>query len=259
MAVMAPPGTEAKLIEAAAKAGVPWVMPNCYGGDVTNETVSKESLVGEGYRAAISLIEKLGVSSWVTMSCSFWYEYSLSFSKDTYGFDIANKTVTFYDDGETRINTSTWKLCGNAIGAFLSLPELPQNENDKSPTISQWRNKPLFISSFLASQRDMLDSLNRVLGLTDADWTIEKQPVKERYADAMKALSTGDQSAFGRALYSRMFYPNGDGDFESKYGVANGVLGLEKENIDDATRRAVGMAEAGYNAFTNRNVTHETV
>jgi len=49
------------------------------------------------------------------------------------------------------------------------LKELPDDESDTSLTLSRWMNKPLYISSFLISQRDMLDSVNRVMGTTEKD------------------------------------------------------------------------------------------
>jgi hypothetical protein len=38
------------------------------------------------------------------------------------GFDINNLRVTLYGDGNTRINMSTWELCGRAVAQLLSLP-----------------------------------------------------------------------------------------------------------------------------------------
>ena len=38
---------------------------------------------------------------------------------------------------------------------------------------------------------------------------------------------------------------DGGGDFESKKGLSNDVLGLPKEDIDERTRAAIAMAEEG--------------
>ncbi|PNY23219.1 Uncharacterized protein TCAP_06831 [Tolypocladium capitatum] len=240
MSVRAPRDTQSRIIAAAAKAGVPWVMPNCYGTDVQNKPLEAENLTGPAVLGGIEAIEKGGVSSWVALCCNFWYEYSLSGAGGGfYGFEFKDKKVTFIDDGNTRINTSTWEQCGHAIKNFLSLKELPDNEHDTSPSISQWRNKPLYISSFVASQRDMLDSVHRVAGSTDADWKIEREGSTARYQRGLGLLKQGSQLGFSICLYTRTFYPNGDGNFEAKYGLANDVLGLPKENIDDATKRAI--------------------
>ncbi|CEJ93826.1 hypothetical protein VHEMI09393 [[Torrubiella] hemipterigena] len=245
MSVSAPPGTEAKIVGAAKKAGVQWVMPTCYGTDIQNETLARENLHGAIALRNIKTVADAGIN-WVALVCSFWYEFSLSVGADWYGFDIPNKKVTFYDDGNTRINTSTWRQCGRALASLLSLKELPEDENDTSPTLSNWRNKGLYISSFLASQRDMLDSLHRVLGDSDADWTIETESTSARYArgqERMKEEGAAIRSGFGLCLYARTFYPNGDGNFEAKHGLANEVLGLPKEDIDEATARAVEISK----------------
>ena len=251
MSVMAPRDTQSRIIAAAAKAGVPWVMPNCYGADFTNKSLASENLTGPGVLGGIEDIEKGGVSSWVTMCCSFWYEFSLSLGSNGgwYGFDFKNKKVAFNDDGNTKINTSTWDQCGRAIKSLLSLKELPEDEHDTSPTVSQWRNKPLYISSFLVSQRDMLDSVHRVMGTTDKDWKIESEKSSERYKHGLERFKKGDHIGFAIALYSRTFYPNGDGNFEAKHGLANGALGLPKEDLDEATKRAVGLAESGFTGY----------
>ncbi|KAF5008598.1 hypothetical protein FDECE_5132 [Fusarium decemcellulare] len=253
--VMAAPGTQEKIIRAAAKAGVPWVMPNCYGSDFKNKSLAEENLTGQGVWTGIEAIEKAGVSSWIAMCCSYWYEFSIAQGPQWYGFDFSNnqKKVTLYDDGKTQINTSTWLQCGRAIASLLSLKELPEDENDKSPTISQWRNKPLYISSFLVSQREMLDSIQRVTGTTDKDWQIEYEGSKARWERGMGLLQKGDRSGFALAMYARTFYPNGDGNFGAKYGLANDVLGLPTEDLDEASKRALEMVEASYNYYTNRS------
>jgi hypothetical protein len=247
LSVFAPPETHSKLVQAAAKAGVPYVMPNVYGGDVQNEGLQKSAIypVDDRYRE----IEKLGVSSYILMSCGFWYEWSLALPPPWFGFDIKSKKVTFYDDGKTRINVSTWLQCGRALAGLLSLKELPEDENDKSATISLWKNKPLYIASFKVSQRDMLDSIHRLTRTTDKDWEIDFEPSDERYENGKAEMQKGIRTGFAKAMYARIFFTNGDGDYESKWGLANDLLGLPKEDLDEATRRTLDMVESGWNPF----------
>mgnify|MGYP005988927645 CR=1 FL=1 len=160
-----------------------------------------------------------------------------------YGFDIANRKVEFIDDGNTKINTITWEQSGRAIASLLSLKELPDDENDKSPTVSHWRNDILFVSSFLVSQRDIFASLNRVLGTQESDWEIKSEPSQERHARGLNELQAGDHMGFPTALYTRAFFPSGEGNYEDKHGLANDVLGLPKESLDEATKTAVKMVQ----------------
>lgn len=245
----APPEIHSKLVEAAAKAGVPYVMPNSWGGDFLNKKLAEENLYGVGCIQRAAEIVNAGVSSYTNMVCGHWYEWSLALGEPFYGIDIKNRKATFIDDGKARVNTSTWDLCGKALAAFLSLKELPEDENDKSLSISQWKNKQLVISSFLVSQRDMLDSVHRVMGTTDKDWEISYEPSGERYQRGLTEMKSGDRVGFARAMYTRYFYPNGDGNYGASRGLQNDLLGLEKEDLDEATKRTVEMVESGWNPF----------
>jgi hypothetical protein len=244
MAVTAPPGTQDKLIDAAAAARVPWILPNEYSSDPTNEALQQDILLGDGRVRARQHIERLGVSSWIGFACSFWYEYSLAAAPETFGFDFAGKKVTFYGDGTTRINTSTWEQCGRAAAALLSLKVLPQDAADKSPTLSMFRNEHMYVSSFLVSQRDMFESVLRVTGDSEEQWTVGYEDVKERYRAGVEQMRAGDRVGFMKLLYARVFYP-GDGDYESKRGLHNEILGLPKEDLDEATKRALDLVAKG--------------
>ena len=102
--VRAPKETQLKLIEAAAAAGVPYVLPNAWCPDAQDEDFADDILMGEVQREARALIEKLGVSSWITMITGHWYEFSLGGGAARYGLDWKNKTFTFFDDGLVKMN-----------------------------------------------------------------------------------------------------------------------------------------------------------
>ena len=243
LSVRTPPETHSKLVKAAAKAGVPYIMPNVYGSDILNKSLREEDLYGATSLQRCAEIESLG-ASYIAMVCGFWYEWSLALGEPWFGFDIKNKKVTFFDDGKTLVNASTWRQCGRALAALLSLPE-----SGTSPAISQWKNKPFYISSFRVSQRDMLDSIHRVTGTTDKDWEITYEPTAQRYKNGKDEMQKGVMTGFAKAMYSRVFFPNGDGDFESSRGLANGLIGLPKEDLDEATKRTVEMVESNWSPF----------
>ena len=218
-------------------------MPNAYGTDTSDPKLAKDNLIGDRYVKAISSVQEAGASS-VNMVCGHWYEWSLALGEQWYGIDIKNRTVTFFDDGKTMVNDSTWLQCGRALAALLSLPV-----DGASPSLSQWKNKSLYIASFRHSQRDMLDSLNRVLGTTDKDWAIKHEDTPTRYQNGLDEMKAGDRRGFAKAMYTRNFFPNGGGEYESKMGLANEMLGLPKESLDEATKRTVDMLESGWNPF----------
>ena len=246
LSVMAPPSTHGKIVAAAAKAGVPYIMPNVYGGDITNESLRKDDVYSAGAWKICLEIEQLG-PAYVAMCCGFWYEWSLALGEQWFGFDIKNRKVTFFDDGETKINSSTWQQCGRALAGLLNLPEKAAEPG--SVAVEEWKNKPLYTSSFRVSQRDMLDSIHRVTGSTDSDWDIRREPTKQRYQDGLDEMRKGVRTGFAKSMYARGFFPGGGADFESTKELANQVLRLPTDDLDEATKRAVEMVESGWSPF----------
>lgn len=241
-----------KLIRAAAKAGVEWIMPNEYSPDVrANTSFGYESLLLKNVEVHQQEIEKLGVSSWIALTCSFWYPFSLAQSPHAYGFDFQNKKVYMIDGGILKINTSTWEQCGRAVASLFSLPILPQDANDKSLTVSHWRNDQVHISSFFISQRDMLDSILRVTGDKESDWTLVTENAQERYKEGQELMKQGGANAgkgYLQCMYTRIFFNDGSGQFNDK--LDNNKLKLPKESLDESTKEGIKLVESGYNYFT---------
>jgi hypothetical protein len=151
-----------------------------------------------------------------------------------------------YDDGKKKINTSTWEKCGEAVASLLSLPV--QSSSPSELSLETWKNQGVYISSFLISQVDILNSLHRVLGTTDADWTITYEPVEKRLKDGKEEFAAGNMLGFAKALYAGVFASD-KADYETGGELDNEKLGLSREELDNATRRAVGMAEGAMGDF----------
>jgi hypothetical protein len=232
------------LIHAAAEAGVAYVLPNWLGHDANNKRLIEDSLM-TGLFENVKEIERLGVSSYFLLVCNFWYEFSLGGGQDRFGFDFKKRSVVLYDRGNVAINTSTWPQCGRAIAGILSLKQLPEDQNDKSPTLSQFRNECVYIASFRVSQRDMFESVKRVTKTTDADWDISHANNGERYKEGLAAVKNGDHSGWMKMGYGRMFFANGDGDYETSRGLHNDVLGLKEEELDPYTAIGIRMGVNG--------------
>ncbi|PSN75400.1 NAD(P)-binding protein [Corynespora cassiicola Philippines] len=244
MSVRAPREQPNQIVEAAAKAGVPWIIPNEWGSDGSNEQIEKDTLIGVPKRANRELIEKLGVSSWIGICCSFWYEYSLS-GPGLYGFELAKREVTFFDEGTQRITTSTWAQTARAVAEILSLPT--ESDDKAALTLNSYRNRYAYISSFALTQREMFDVVKRVTGTSDVDWKIDSVPAKERFEKSSARVAAGDRSAFGHLLYSRYFFPGENaGWFELTKEMDNEKLGLPKEDLEEFTKEAIKLAESGY-------------
>lgn len=173
------------------------------------------------------------------MACGFWYEFSLGGTADRYGFDFQERSVTFFDDGTTKVNTSTFAQCGRAIAAFLSLPLLHQDEHEKGSAISDWDNNVFRISSFLVSQKDMFESVKRVTGTTDGNWKISYEKSAERYKSGIEDWKKGDIKGFVRFMYTAVFFPDSGGNYSTTKGLQNEILSLPEEDLDEATKMAI--------------------
>jgi hypothetical protein len=242
LSVFAPAGTHANLVKAAGEAGVPYIMPNWYGGDPLNVKLWKEAHLANSAADYKTQIEQAGAKHFF-LACSFWYEFSLAGGPDRYGFDFHEKSLVLFDEGEVKINTTTWPQCGRAVAGLLSLKELPEDEHDKTPTLSQFANGTIYTSSFRINQKEMFESVKRVTGTRDEDWTVTKEPSDQLYQSGVDDMMKGNLKGFVRQLYTRAFFPGKAGEYESVRGLHNDVLGLPKEDLDEATKEAIRMAE----------------
>lgn len=240
MAPTAPRDTHSKLVQAAAKAGVPYIMPNGYGPDIDNIKLGEDTMLGPIAKAHRDEIESLGMQ-WITVCCGFWYDYSLAGGDARFGFDFDKRSLTLYDDGNTKISTSTLSQVGRAVAKALSLNELPEDESDKSLTLSAFLGKGLYIKSFVVSQNDMFESVKRVTSTTDADWTITHEDTKKRYEDGLAQVKVGNMAGFSKMLYARSFYPGTSNDFSAK--AQNELLELPGESLDESTKAGIDLVK----------------
>jgi len=74
-AMDASPEVQSALIKAAAKAGVPWILPNEYGSDGGNLELSNAVSMLEAKAQYRKEIEELGRSSWIGIACSLWFDF----------------------------------------------------------------------------------------------------------------------------------------------------------------------------------------
>lgn len=237
---MAGPNTHSKLVQAAAKAGVPYIMPNSYAADIENAKLGEDIMLGPIAKANRDEIEKLGMQ-WISVSCGFWYDYSLAGGENRLGFDFDKRSLTMYDDGNTKTSLSNLAQVGRAIAKVLSLKELPDDANDTSSTLSDFLNNSIYVKSFVLSQRDIFESVKRVTGTTDSDWTVTSESTKQRYEEGLAQVKKGNIGGFGKLLYARGFYPGDSNDLSPK--VHNDLLGLPIEDLDESTKAGVDLVK----------------
>jgi hypothetical protein len=135
---------------------------------------------------------------------------------------------------------------GDAVAAILSLPIKPEADN-KNACLEALKNKIVYVNSFTLTQKDLFQSVLRVTGTKESDWSVTQEPSQQRYRDGLKQTQDGHSDGFIAAMYSRVFFPDGSGDVESTKGTVNGLLGLANdEDIDQATHAAIKRAKLLY-------------
>ncbi|KAF4437803.1 NAD(P)-binding protein [Fusarium austroafricanum] len=234
-----------RIVASAGKAGVPYIMPNAYCYPINEENIPEGDSFNKMLLSRINGIKDMGLSATFILSCGYWYEWCLALGDFWSGINIKKRRVTFFDDGNRIITVNAWDQCGRAVAGLLSLPE-----HGPSPCLADYRDRDILIYSFRVSQRDMLDSVNRVMGLTDSDWNIQYEATARRISDGEAEVREGKISGEAKAMYGRTFHPsNANSDFAGTQRVDNEILGLPEESLDEATRRAVEMVESGFNPY----------
>lgn len=83
-------------------------------------------------------------------------------------------------------------------------------------------------------------------GTKESEWTITKEPSVERYTTGNKEIGEGKRVGFAKMMYTRVFYTDGCGDTEHSKGTLNALLGLPKEDIDEATKIAIERSKTSH-------------
>jgi hypothetical protein len=231
--------TEPGLCDAAAKAGVKWIIPNEYAADGLNEDIVNAVPVFQPKRKTRQHIEELAKThtglKWIGVATNPFFE--MCFQRKLFGIDQDAKTATLYPDAG-KFNTSTMDQIGRGITSVLSLPI--RNEQDPRRSLEHYGNNFVYISSFLVSQQDILSAVQRAQGSNEG-WEIDRsKTVANWITNSREAMAKGDQRA-GFGLTFAYYIGEGlGGNYEEKARQDRKVLGLPEESFDEAVDRALG-------------------
>ena len=163
LSARAPPTLHSRIVSCAVSAKIRWIMPNYFGYGIGDRALSGKTDLPANFERYIDDVKSTPGVDYTALVCGFWYEFSLAMGESWFGFRIRDRSVTMYGDGMKKVNVSTWDACGRAVAGLLSLPIIADGVAG-SVALEKWKNEGVYISSFLVSQRDILDSLHRVLG-----------------------------------------------------------------------------------------------
>jgi uncharacterized protein YbjT (DUF2867 family) len=218
------------LIRAAAKAGVPYILPSEFGTDTSKPEILPELPFLEPKMAARKAIDDLGVSSWIAIINSNLINFSLRHKE--WFIDIPNRKAAIWDDGNTKSPFSTLSFVGNCVARLLSLPE---------SELARHKNQFVKMCTFYISQRDIIASAARVTGTKFEEWKIEHSKLNDALVAKKREFADGNFRAAEPILHMQAFNLPAL-DFHSVVNYE--MLGVQPESLDDAMKELV--KEYGY-------------
>ncbi|KAK5122291.1 hypothetical protein LTR85_004202 [Meristemomyces frigidus] len=233
---------QTKLIAAAAKAGVKWILPTEYAGDGMNEAMMAAVPIFQPKVQARKQVEELGATyeglKWIGIATNPWVEFSIRMG--LYGINFEKNTATLYTDAGP-FNQSTLEQVGLGISRLLSLPV--ENATNPRASLQHYANNFVYMSSFIATQSRILQAVQRATGTQDSDWTIDRSATIEQWiAQAHEAMVKGDRMAAAGLTFAMYMGEGKGGDYQDKAVEDMKVLGLHDEDLEEVVRKAV---EAG--------------
>lgn len=140
-------------------------------------------------------------------------------------FDISTRTATIWDGGDKSFTLTNEKQLGRSVISVLEHPR-------------ETSNQYLYVASVETTQNEIVTALEKVTG---ARWTIKSTTTDEQVSAAIEKLTAGDFSgAF--ALVRATCFGNTPGlcaNYLKEQKLANDMLGLEMESVEDTIRRVI--------------------
>jgi len=218
-----------RIADAAQQAGVQRIIPADFGSFDSNSELSLRMMPqyvakGDVRRHCEKLAAKSagegGAFSWTALVCGHFFDYLedgllQAFPKRNYS--------RIFDGGEIKWSATTLETVAKATVAVL----LKADET---------KNKRLFIESFLITQNQLQEVLERVTG---ERWEVE-QVESEKFMVETKeeiARNPGNHEAVEDLVGVVGIV---EGNWEEKEGFANGLLGLELEDLEQVVRKTLG-------------------
>lgn len=212
-------------IHAAAKAGVPYILPTEFGVD-TPEMENEHSMMAPKL-ARRRLIEELGVSSWIAVIVNFWLDTNIQ--SGLWGFDIKGRKAEIIKGADAKISTTTLSRSGEGIAVLLSLTEAE---------LARYKDQSYYYSSFVLSQRDIFEAIKRATGTESIDWDITEKDAAHVIRELDLKIQEGDGYAEWYRLFVMFFQGMQGSNFEDKI-VDLREYGLRSENLDEVIKKAI--------------------
>lgn len=142
-------------------------------------------------------------------------------------YNLTDHSATIWDDGNKSFTFTNEKQLGQAVVAVLKHPE-------------DTKNKYLYIASVETTQNKILAALEESSGRR---WTVTKTTTETQVAEALKKLAAGDFSGAFALVRGTVFgnIPGLRSDYIKEEKIANDILGLEMEEVNDVVERVLNV------------------
>ena len=139
------------------------------------------------------------------------------------GFDLTNHRATIFGAGNDGWSTTTLSSIGLAVKNAMLLP-------------AETANDYLYVSSFTVSQNDVVDTLEKIQGVT---YTIERVDAEKQREEGMQKMANGDFSGVMQLIRYINCIAGHGGDYAKFRESSNGLLKLPEEHLETTLRRVV--------------------
>lgn len=219
---------QTRLASAAAQAGVQRFIPADFGSCDSRDARAQELLPLYREKTAVrEHLEQLAAKhqlTWTSIVCGHFFDYGLE--TGLLQIDLQQRKARVFDGGAGKWAASTLARVGEAVVAVLE----PEREEATA-------NRVLLVQSFCVSQNEVVGVLEGVMG--GGEWEVENVG-SERFIEEMKGKvekDPGDGEATENLVgVAGLTLSN----WEGKEDYANGLLGLEEEDLEQVVRGVVG-------------------
>lgn len=144
------------------------------------------------------------------------------------GFDLLTQTASIWDGGNSVFTVTNVDQLKRAIIATLERP-------------AETANKNLYIASVETSQNELLAALEKA---TASKWAVTQTTTDEQVSEGVARLGKGDMTgAFVLVKATSLGNtPNLRANYIREEQLANDLLGLKLESVEETVKRVVGAS-----------------
>ncbi|KAL4738363.1 hypothetical protein BDV11DRAFT_189780 [Aspergillus similis] len=216
-----------KLIDAAVAAGVSRFIPSEFSAESQNDAVLALLPLFRQKKEVIDYLKtKEKDITWTGIACSGLFDWGIA--NGFLGYDIGSRIATIWDDGNKRFTFTNQAQLGRALVSVLRCP-------------GATANRYLYISSVETSQNEILAALEKA---TESSWAVQRTTTDAEVSDATAKLQKGDFSGAFTLVRATVYgdIPGLGSNYAKDRVLANGLLGLEEETVEETIQRVVSEA-----------------